>query len=153
MGPPPYKPVTVRGAIDEASELFRAAMQHYVEGDYVTAIEGLQAAARLKPGAPDISFFLGICYLLMEQPDLASEHLAKTVAFGNSPYLEEAHFYLAKAYLRKGDIGGAEKELIRAVQLRGELESNAQELLGQLEALWPSRRSPQGPDTDGPEVP
>ena len=151
--PPPYKPVTVRGAIDEASQRFREAMQHYVEGDYVTAIEGLQAAARLKPGAPDISFFLGICYLLTGQTDPALEHLHETVAFGNSPYLEEAHFYLAKAHLRTGDLDAAEEELRTTVQLRGEMESEAQELLGRLETLGESSSGREGPVPDGAERP
>ncbi len=150
---PPYTPATMRGTLDEASQRFREAMQHYVDGNYEATMGGLRAASELNPEAPDISFFLGMCYLLTGQTDAALEHLHETVAFGNSPYLEEAHFYLAKAHLRTGDLDAAEEELRTTVQLRGELESEAQELLGRLETLGESSSGREGPVPDGAERP
>ena len=34
--------------------------------------------------------------------------LQATIALGDSPYLEDAHWYLAKAFLRRKDLGAAE---------------------------------------------
>jgi len=133
--PPRYVPVTLRGPTDEAAKRFREAMQHYAKGKYGAAILGLRAAAELDPRAPNVQFFLGICYLLTGQIDTAIAELKKTVALGDSPYLEEAHFYLAKAFLRQGNVVAARNELKKTIELRGELESEAQKLLGQLQML------------------
>ncbi len=151
--PPPYTPANLRGATTEASERFREAMERYLAEDYEAAITGRRAANELNPGAPDVAFFLGICHLLTGETDVAIERLQETVAFGPSPYLEEAHFYLAKAHLRTGDLDAAGEELRTTVQLRGELESEAQELLGRLETLGESSGGREGPVPDGAERP
>ena len=133
--PPPYVPATLRGAADQATQRFRAGMQHYVKADFRGALPDLRAAAKLNPKAPEIQFFLGICYLITEQTDRSIAHLRATVALGDTPYLEEAHFYLGKAFLRQKDIGAAQDVLQRTVKLHGKLEHEAQELLRQLEPI------------------
>jgi len=133
--PPPYIPATLRGAADRATQHFRAGMQHYAKEDFRGALPDLRAAAKLNPKAPEIQFFLGISYLISEQTDRAIAHLRATVALGESPYLEESYFYLAKAFLRKEDIEAAQDALQKTVKLHGEREHEAQELLRQLETL------------------
>lgn len=133
--PPPYVPVTLRGAADQATQRFRAGMQHYIKGDLGGAVSDLRAAAKLNPRAPEMQFFLGICYLVTGRTDEALTVLQKTIALGESPYLEEAHFYLAKAYLRKGDLATALGELKKTIALAGELEEEAKQLLRQVETL------------------
>ncbi len=133
--PPTYVPMTLRGPTDEAAKHFREAMRHYVKGDYGVTILRLRAASKLNPKAVDISFFLGVCYLLTEQTDLGVVYLGRTIALGNSPYLEDAHFFLAKAYLREGDLTLAENELDKTTQLRGDREVEARELIQQVKKL------------------
>jgi tetratricopeptide (TPR) repeat protein len=133
--PPEYRPPVLRGVEDDATQRFRAAMRHYIRGDYATAIPGLRAASKLNPQASDISFFLGICYLLTDQTDAAIKQLRRTAALGDSPYLEETHFYLAKCSLRKGDLRAARNELEKTIRLRGEHEDEARELLEQVERV------------------
>jgi hypothetical protein len=132
---PNYTPVILRGVPDEATQHFHEAMLHYVKRDYAGTIPGLYAASQLNSKAPDISFFLGICYLLTDQTDSAIAQLRRTVALGDSPYSEETRFYLAKAYVRKADFVAARTELKRVILLRGEREGEARELLHQLENL------------------
>ena len=91
-------------------------------------------AARLSPDAPHISFFLAICHLLTGHVDAAVGGLQSTIALGDSRYLEEAHYYLAKARLRQGDVRAAQTELKRTIELRGQLEADARRLLAQVEA-------------------
>jgi len=133
--PPEYVPGVLRGAEDEAMQRFRASMRDYVKGNYAAAIPGLRAASKLNPQASDISFFLGICYLLTDQTDAAIKQLRGTAALGDSPYLEETHFYLAKCSLRKGDLRAARNELEKTIPLQGEREGEARELVQQLEKL------------------
>ena len=133
--PPGYTTAVMRGVPDDATRRFREAMQRYVRGDYAGALSGLRAAASLDADAPDIAFFLGICSLLTGEPEAAIAQLRRTIALGESPYLEEARFYLAKAYLRRGELQAAESELRKTVQLRGDREKEARELLQNVEAL------------------
>jgi tetratricopeptide (TPR) repeat protein len=133
--PPRYEPLTLRGARDKATTRFQAGMEHYQKADYRDAVTELRAAASLEPGAPHICFFLGISYLLAGQNRGAVEWLNATIALGDSAYLEEAHFYLAKAYLRQEDPGAAATHLKRVVQLRESRSGEARQLLTQLERL------------------
>jgi tetratricopeptide (TPR) repeat protein len=133
--PPPYVPATFRGPEDEARRQFRQAMQLYSKGDFQAAISGLRSASKLDPKAPDISFFLGVCYLLTGRPDTAINHLRATVPLGDSPYLEDAHFYLAKAYIQKRNLDAARGELRKLIELQGERKKEAQWLMEQIELL------------------
>lgn len=133
--PPVYIPAALRGSRDEATEQFDAAMRRYVDGDYPGAIPGLQAAADLKPDAPQTAFFLAVCRLLAGQTDPAAAGLERTIALGDSPYLEEAHFYLAKARLRQGRVAAARGELQQVIDRHGRMEDEARRMLTQLDAL------------------
>jgi TolA-binding protein len=133
--PPVYIPAALRGLRDEAAERFDAAMRRYVDGDYAGAIPGLQGAAELRPGAPQTAFFLAVCHLLTAQVDAAAAGFERVIALGESPYLEEAHFYLAKARIRQGRVPDARDELRQTIALRGRLAQDARRLLTQLDAL------------------
>lgn len=133
--PPAYVPVMLRGQEGEAAQQFRQAMEHYVRGDYRSALRGLEEAATLDADSPRISFYLAACYLLTDQTDAAIGGFQRTIAMADTPYLEEAHFYLAKAFLRNGDLHSAQDQLRKTMQLGGELRTEAQDLLRRVEAL------------------
>ena len=84
--------------------------------------------------AANVNFFFGICLLVTDQTNEAIRHLGHTVTLGETPYLEESHYYLAKAYLRQSGVSAARRELEFVVALRGDLESEAQRLLELLPA-------------------
>jgi tetratricopeptide (TPR) repeat protein len=127
--PPAYVPPTLRGAADEATERFRAGMRFYQKGDYTQAIPELRSAAGVHPQAANVRFFLGICLLLAGQTDAGIGELKQTVDLSDSAYLAEAHFYLAKAFLGKGEASRARKELKAVVELRGRFGDEAARLL------------------------
>jgi tetratricopeptide (TPR) repeat protein len=130
--PPSYIPPALRGAEDEAAERFLIGMKLYMEGRYGEAIPGLRAAAGLNPKRASIRFFLGICLLLTEQTDAGIEELKKAVDLSDSTYLEEAHFYMAKAFLAKGDGSRAEEELTWVLKRGSRLKEEAAQILSQL---------------------
>ena len=129
---PIYLPVPLRGLHDEAADRFEDGMRQYLAKDYAGAIPDLRESVRLRPDAPNAAFFLAICQLLTSDVASAAEGLQKTIALGDSPYVEEAHFYLAKARLKQGDVAAARAELQRVVDHRGRLEREARRLLEQL---------------------
>jgi tetratricopeptide (TPR) repeat protein len=133
--PPTYTPAVLRGAQDEAIRKFRVAMKHYQQGDYARAISGLREDAKLNPKDAGALFFLGVSYLLSGRTDEGIAALQQSVALGDTPYLEEAHYYLAKAFLRKGDLAAARRELEEVVRLEGDHEDEARRLLQQLAAF------------------
>jgi len=133
--PPLYAPLALRGALDGATETFDAAMRLYVTGDYAGALPGLRQAAGMKPDEAQYVFFLSICQLLTGDAAGAAGGLQQTIALGESPYLEEAHFLLAKAFLQQRQIPAARDQLRRAIDRHGRLEPAARLLLGQLESL------------------
>jgi len=130
--PPPYSEIVLRGAEDKGHEAFRTAMQNYSKEDYAKAIPGLQTAVKANPQAASFNFYLGACYLLADRTDPAIVYLRKTISLGNPAYSESAHFYLAKAYLKKKDVSAAEEELHKTVQLHGSRETEAEEILREL---------------------
>ena len=102
---------------------------------YARAITGLREAAKLNPKDAGALFFLGVTLLLSGQTDDGIAALQRSVALGDTPYLEESHYYLAKAFLHKNDVAAAEAELQKTIQLKGDLENKAQELLQAIQAL------------------
>ena len=133
--PPPYTPAVLRGAQDAPMRKFRVAMKHYQQGDYAGAILGLRRTAKLNPKDAGALFFLGVSYLLSGQTNEGIAALQQSVALGDTPYLEEAHYYLAEGFLRKGDLAAARRELEEVVRLEGDHEDEARRLLQQLAAL------------------
>ena len=133
--PPPYQPLRLRGVPDEATARFQRGMERYRKADYAGAVAELRGAAELDPEAPHIRFFLGICHLMVSEDDAGIERLRATIALGDSPYLEEAHLQLAKALLRRRDVGAAEAQLKALIQLRGSKGAEAGRLLTQIQEL------------------
>jgi TolA-binding protein len=133
--PPRYEPLQLRGAPDEATDRFQRGMERYRKADYAGAADDLRAAANLDPDGVHILFFLGISHLMMGQDDAAIDRLRATIARGDSAYLEEAHWYLAKVFLRRKDLDAAEGQLKTLIQLRGSKAAEGRRLLTQLEGL------------------
>ena len=132
---PPYQPIRLRGVPDEATARFQRGMERYRKADYAGALAELRGAAELDPEASHIRFFLGICHLMVSEDDAGIERLQATIGLGDSPYLEEAHLYLAKAFLRRKDFGAAETQLKTLIQLRGSKGAEAGQLLTRIQEL------------------
>jgi len=133
--PPRYSASVLRGVSDEATLRFQEGMSAYTARDYAIAVQKLRSAAALDPSRPDIAFFLGASELLLGNVPGAVRSLKRTVAMGDTPFLEEAHFYLAKAYLKEGDAEQARAELTKVNALQGDKRQEADELLTELLAV------------------
>lgn len=117
---PSYIPITLRGGSKSvASERFQKGMERYGKGDYAAAASLLEQAAGLKPDLQPALFYLGISQLMAHQPDKAIATLSRLTQIEATPYLEESHWYLAKAFLRKQDLTSAQKELEVVITLNG----------------------------------
>ena len=110
-------------------------MRRYQKGDYGGAILGLRGALKLDPHATDARFYLGMSYLLTGQTDSAIENLRQIAQEGNSIYVESAHFFLAKALIRRNNLALAENELSQVAALQGTHAAEARSSIEQLRAL------------------
>ena len=99
MVPPRYVPLAVRSGEAPPAGSFDAAMAHYVAGRHREAAAALGALSKATPADPGIAFFWGISELAVGRPAAAREGLTRAIAADVQPYADEAHFYLAKAYL------------------------------------------------------
>ena len=143
VDPPLYVPVVLRGPRDDAAEQFEAAMRHYRDGNYAEALAGLRVADEMRPDAPKTRFFIAVCLLLTGQNTEAAAAFEQTIALGESAYVEESHFYLAKALVRLGRLPAARRELQRTIARHGGLEQEARELSSQLDVYISGKdRSP-----------
>ena len=70
---------------------------------------------------------------MLGQDGAAVDRLQATIALGDSSYLEDAHWYLAKAFLRRKDAGAARAHLKTLVELDGSRSDEARHLIAQLE--------------------
>ena len=132
--PAPYEPLTFRSASADVAA-FRRGMERYRQADYRGAIVDLRAAQELDPDAPHVHFFLGVSHLLLGEDTDAVEQLRRTIALGDSPYLEEAHLYLAKAFLRQKDLDAAEQQLRELIALGGPGIEEARRLAAEVRRL------------------
>jgi len=133
--PAPYIRKRLRETGDSASAKFDTAMSRYIRNDYVGAIMGLQKAAALQPDAVDVNFYLGVSYLLTNQPKAATSVLQKAISPEHPDFAEQAHYYLAKAYLQEHNIASAQAELALTLEARGEREKDARRLKHELDNL------------------
>jgi len=135
FGPPAYAPVRLRGSEGDAARRFREAMELYAAADWRGALPGLRAAAALGPEAPHIAFYLGACALVAGETDEAITQLQRTIDLGDTPFLEESLYYLAKAQLREGNVTAARDALGKLIVLNGDRSEEAQRLIDRLDAL------------------
>jgi tetratricopeptide (TPR) repeat protein len=137
--PPVYIESMRHGPDNAAYQAFRAAMEPYNVKDYQKAAEALRAAAQLDRKAPAPRFYLAICERALDKTDDAIADLHAVIDLGNTPYLEDAHFFLAKALLATGDLRAAREELFRAIRIAGDRLDEARRVLDQLEAQMPRK--------------
>ena len=129
---PRFDALRLRASPTASRRVFLQAMERYERGDCQGAFAGLESAAQQDPKSVPARFFLAVCSLQLDRNADAVRHLAGVVKLGESPYLEDAHFFLAKAHIRMGDLPAARKELESVIALDGDRRREASTLLSQL---------------------
>jgi TolA-binding protein len=110
---------------------FAAAMALYQKQDYPDAASALHAVAQANPAFAPAKFFLGISLLLSGSRISGIQELRDLTA-ADTPYLERARFYLAKALIGEHDLRRAQEQLEAVIALHGPLEKDAAALLAKI---------------------
>jgi tetratricopeptide (TPR) repeat protein len=133
--PPVYLGVSVRQAPSQPDSLFADAMAAYAMGDYTVAAAELPRAIAAGADAVPAQFFAGASLLMIDRPTDAVEAFRSVIAAGDTPYLAEARYYLAKALLRLGQTDEALRELRTAAADGAEISGEARALADSVEAV------------------
>ncbi len=109
--PDPGLPTTM--GINEDNFDFYDAMVNYKHGDYTLAISKWSILSHKKPANDTLNYFLGVAHLANKNSDDAIRFLERTVQSKNSfPLINDAHYYLGLAYLKKDNLVLAKKHLL-----------------------------------------
>jgi hypothetical protein len=136
-----YRPSVLRGVNEDASQRFSGAMEAYLKHDYRQSATNLAAipAGVPNPAKPEahitdagVQLYLGISQMMLNENTAAIRSLRRSSAFGDTPYVENAGFYLAKALIREKQYTAAAAELKRVIRLNGDRQTEAERLLAQL---------------------
>lgn len=98
--PPPYLPLTTRGAADDAS--FARGMDAYTRQDWATASRALATV-----DTPAARFYQGVADLMRGDAESAATQLQAARTSTVAAYRRESAFYLGKAALLRGDVAAA----------------------------------------------
>jgi tetratricopeptide (TPR) repeat protein len=133
--PPIYLGIQVRATPHEADSLFAAAMSAYATGRYEDASAGLGAALAAGVDSAPAEFFRAASLLMRDRARDAAAAFRRVIALGDTPYLVEARFYLAKALLRLGRGVEATEALRLAATDPGEVGRQARALADSVEVM------------------
>lgn len=117
---PPKSIEPVHLANPEAETAFQAGLKEYQRANYLGAITGFYSATKIDPTESAPHFLLGVCYLLTNDTRPAISELRLVTNLKESQFVEAAHYFLAKAYLRQGDDQDAARELDTLIASGGE---------------------------------
>lgn len=126
--PPEYAGVAVRRDAAQAESLFEAGMQMYSSGRFRDARQALMEARSRGADSVPTSFFIGATRLIDGDDRGALRELQLVLDRPQNAYTAEAHYYAAKAWLRRPRADSALAHLNAAVALGGPLAATAQAL-------------------------
>jgi tetratricopeptide (TPR) repeat protein len=113
-----YKPdpglMTTMGISD--NYVFEKAMVEYKNGDYDKAIEGWNSLLALHPSSDTLHYFLGEAWQASKHFENAIPHLQKVLSKGDSPFYQDASWYLGLIYLRQQETEKARDLLQRSAR-------------------------------------
>ena len=90
---------------------FDRGMVDFKTGNYKTAIERWQPLLKDRQGSDTLNYFIGSAYLALNEADMAIPKLEIVSQNPGSMFLDDANWYLALAYIQKGQIQKAAKAL------------------------------------------
>ena len=137
-----YLALKVRGFGDKLSStehLYNQGMKYYQEKNYEQAIQKLAVFVKRKKAEPYGHFYLGVSYLLTNEPKKVIKHLNLATELcekqGKEILLEKCHWYLGNAYLKNNDIDKAMKEFRNVIVIGGEFKDEAVSQIMKIEEL------------------
>jgi putative zinc finger protein len=112
---PLYLGIPVRGDAAAGDSVFDLAMRTYASGHYDSAVAGLDRALRAGSAPAPAEFFRAAALLMARHDAEAAAGFRRVITMGETQYLPESRYYLAKALIRMGHTDEALDVLRRGV--------------------------------------
>ncbi len=120
---------------DKPSDALGKAMQFYDKGAYAEALPIFRELLVENPDDLSVQFYTALCYLSEGESPNAIHHLSKVEQKNDPVWESPAHWYLALAYLRTGNIDQAKFHIDRLMAGNSSYRQKAEALLSGIEAL------------------
>lgn len=117
---------------DVAGGELRAAIEAYLEGDFAAAAAGLGPWSEAHPENTQTRLLLGVALLEAGDVDAAVIPLEEVVSLGAADTTVDARYFLALAYLKRGEEGKARAQLQLIEAGGGRWKAEAERLLPKL---------------------
>lgn len=118
--------------VNADDQLLNTAHQQYQEHNYQQVITTLTKVSIDSPFYPESTLLSGLCYMHLNQQNQAIQNFQTVTTHPNTLSQEEAEWLLALAYLQKGEIETAKKQLQTIQRAKGGFSKQATALLGKL---------------------
>jgi hypothetical protein len=136
LAPPPAAALVRRGdAGAEPESDFERAIERLAVGDHAQAADGFRALLAARPDDPLVLFYLGVACLQLGELGASLDALGRAEELGTGLLAEQALWYRSQAHLARDEGAQARALLRRLVELDGDYEPNARDLLAELEPL------------------
>jgi tetratricopeptide (TPR) repeat protein len=132
FSPPVYMKSETRSP--ETGETFAEAMKYYNQGDYTRAVAILKQIPTLSRN-PQVIFFKGVCFLLVNELTKAIKELDVIIENMNPSYYDEAIYYKAIALLRMNKKDKALEQLNHLAGMSSPYSPKASELIGKINSI------------------
>jgi tetratricopeptide (TPR) repeat protein len=109
---------------------FNKGIAYYQNGEYAEALPFLEDAREQNDDNPEISFFLGVCYLLTGHETKAAAAFESVIS--KIPDWEPGHWYLANSRLKAGEVRKALESLEKVITFEGRYARDALQLKEQI---------------------
>jgi hypothetical protein len=103
----PYHQSVFRGNVD-SMKTFEKAMEYYQKGDFLETIDILSVTNQRTPEDWRVHFFLGVCYYLEKDPDMAITSLVEADSLSKFSFKSEIYWYLFQSYLLQEELTKAD---------------------------------------------
>ena len=128
----PYEAYTTqRGSSEVENENRKKAWEAYDKKEFATAVPFFETALKENPTDSEGWFYLGNCYLSLEKPDQSIAALRK-VYTEESLFTQQTQWYIALAYLQKGETDHALILFARIAELEGTYAESAKRIVNSL---------------------
>lgn len=132
---PAYGGVVVRADDAPADSIFAHGMDLYARGNYSGADTVLKRARVAGADSALTGFFIGASLLMVDRAQEAANEFATVVRIGETPYLAEGRYYLAKSLLRLGQVDDAIRQLVATERSESPIAEAARALRDSIEVV------------------
>lgn len=125
-------PEGLRSENNDLDSVLSEGYKKYNAGEYESAFSIFSTLLTENPNHTQAQFYAGLSQFELRQPGKAISYFQATIDNSNSPYISQAKWYMALAYLKQDNKSEAKKWLRELTSANGRLGNDARKILGEM---------------------